>query len=156
MSTITITKKHIKEPTQLSPRIKWLRDYYFNGVKRKWNNESTCWSTGTSFDTLYNEITFYIVPETYLLLQTIGKSYLQSARDVTLDNNFWEWSLPERRAWFVKETMVNYLPHEILPGDLIVGARFNIQTSLCLNKEETRKWNKLINGKKGVRKKVKW
>ncbi|MCK5100826.1 MAG: hypothetical protein KAR45_22140, partial [Desulfobacteraceae bacterium] len=127
-----------------------------DGVKRKWNNESTSWSTGTAWDTLYNEITFYIVPETYLLLQTIGKSYLQSARDVKLDNNFWEWSLVERRAWFVKETMVNYLPHEILPGDLIAGARFNIQTSLCLNKEETRKWNKLINGKKGVRKKVKW
>lgn len=156
MSTATITKKHIKEPTQLSPRIKWLRDYYFDGVKRKWNNESTSWSTGTPFDTLYNEIAFYIVPETYLLLQTIGKSYLQAARDVKLDNNFWEWSLPERRAWFVKETMVNYLPHEILPGDLIAGARFNIQTSMCLNKDETRKWNKLINGKKGVRKKVKW
>jgi len=33
------TKYQIKESRNLSPRVKWLRDYYFKGVDRKWNNE---------------------------------------------------------------------------------------------------------------------
>ncbi|KPA09757.1 hypothetical protein MHK_010041, partial [Candidatus Magnetomorum sp. HK-1] len=35
----------------------------------------------------------------------------------------------ERRAWFNKTVMVNHLPQEILPNDLIAGARFNIKIS---------------------------
>ncbi len=31
----------LKAPKGLSPRIKWLRDYYFQGYKRAWNNEFT-------------------------------------------------------------------------------------------------------------------
>ncbi len=53
----------IKEPKNLSPRIQWLRDYYFQGVKRAWNNEFTPWSTGTPWDLQYQEMTYYIVPE---------------------------------------------------------------------------------------------
>ncbi|MCX8125252.1 MAG: hypothetical protein N3F66_13975, partial [Spirochaetes bacterium] len=63
---------------------------------------------------------------------------------------------PERRAWFNKEVMVNYLPHEILLGDLIAGARFNIQTSMCLTKSEMKKRTKLVMGKNGARAKMKW
>src|SRR5450756_3196722 len=51
---------HIKEPKGLSPRIQWLRDYFFRGVSRPWNNEYTCWSTGTAWDVQYDEITYYI------------------------------------------------------------------------------------------------
>jgi formate C-acetyltransferase len=40
----------IKEPKSLSLRIQWLRDYYFQGVKRAWNNEYTSWTTGTPWD----------------------------------------------------------------------------------------------------------
>jgi trans-4-hydroxy-L-proline dehydratase len=32
--------------------------------------------------------------------------------------------------------MVNYLPQEILPGDLLAGARFNVMTSCCLTEKE--------------------
>ena len=45
----------LKQPHGLSPRIQWLRDYYFEGVKRSWNNEFTCWTTGTPWDVLYDE-----------------------------------------------------------------------------------------------------
>ena len=38
MSTLKYAKA-IKEPGTLSPRVKWLRDYYFSGTDRKWNNE---------------------------------------------------------------------------------------------------------------------
>ena len=40
-------KYTVKEPRNLSPRIRWLRDYYFQGVERSWNNEWTSWTTGT-------------------------------------------------------------------------------------------------------------
>jgi len=157
MTQSAAEKKHmIKEPTGLSPRIKWLRDYYFQGNERKWNNENTAWSTGTEWDVIYNELAYYIVPETYPLLESLGSSYIQSARDVELHDDFWNWSLTERRAWFVKESITNYVPQEILPGDLIAGSRFNIQTSMCFNKKEAREWNTLVKGKNGARSKMKW
>ncbi len=135
---------NIKEPAGLSERIKWLRDYYFLGNERLWNNEFTAWSTGTPWDIQFNEHTYYIVPETFALMQTMKSSFRLSARNVKLHDNFWKWSITERRAWFVKEVMVNYVPQEILPGDLIAGARFNIQTSLCLNKKEQKEYNRLV------------
>lgn len=146
----------IKEPKGLSPRIQWLRDYYFKGNERNWNNSFTCWSTGTPWDVVFNETTYYIVPETFLLLSSLGGSYLQAAREVPLHPDFWKWSLAERRAWFVKEVIVNHVPKEILPGDLLAGARFNVQTSMCLNEKEASEWNKLVKGKKGARAAVKW
>ncbi len=146
----------IKKPKSLSSRISWLRDYYFKGTERAWNNEYTAWSTGTPWDIQFNEMTFYIVPETYMLMQTMVSSYRQAARPVDLDKNFWSWSLPERRAWFVKETMVSHVPKEILPGDLIAGGRFNVQTSLCLNREEQKQYDKLTAGKQGARAAMKW
>ncbi|MBW2409785.1 MAG: hypothetical protein JRF72_08300 [Deltaproteobacteria bacterium] len=146
----------LKQPRGLSNRISWLRDYYFKGTERAWNNEYTSWTTGTDWDVQFNEINFYIVPETYMLLQTIRSSYRQAARKVKLHADFWSWSIPERRAWFVKETLVNYLPQEILPGDLLAGARFNIQTSMCLTKKEQKAYDRLVLGKNGVRARMKW
>ncbi len=146
----------IKQPRNLSPRIRWLRDYYFEGVKRPWNNEFTSWTTGTPWDFQYNELTFYIVPETYTFFDTFRSSFQQTARPVSLHPDFWEWSLPERRAWFVKEVMVNYLPQEMLPGDLLSGARFNILTSCCLNKREAAAHDRMVYGKDGVRAGIIW
>lgn len=149
-------KYSIKTPYNLSPRIQWLRDYYFQGIKRRWNNEATAWTTGTPWDFQFEEISYYIVPETHTFLQTFRSCFIQNARPVKLHPEFWKWSLPERRAWFVREVMVNYLPHEILPGDLIAGARFNVQTSTCLNKAEAKAYEKLVYSKNGTRQAVKW
>ncbi|MDT8271731.1 MAG: pyruvate formate lyase family protein [Desulfomonilia bacterium] len=148
--------RKIKEPKNLSDRISWLRNYYFQGANRAWNNEFTAWTTGTPWDVLFDEMTFYIVPETYAFLQTFRSSTHQAARPVKLHPSFWTWSLPERKAWFVKEVVVNYLPQEILPGDLIAGARFNIQTSMCWTQEEARHRDALIYGKHGARAAMKW
>lgn len=146
----------LKQPKNLSPRITRLRDYYFQGLRRCWNNEYTSWTTGAPWDFQYNELTFYIVPETYTFLQTFRSSYAQSARKVELDPNFWTWSLPERRAWFVKEVMVRYLPKEILPGDLLAGGRFNIQASMCLTRKETAEYDRQVLGKNGARSALLW
>jgi formate C-acetyltransferase len=146
----------IKTPGALSPRIQGLRDYYFQGVARAWNNEYTAWTTGTPWDFQYNELSFYIVPETYAFLQTFRSSFNQVARPVALDPDFWSWSLPERRAWFNRQVMVKYVPKEILPGDLLAGARFNVQTSACLTEKETREHDKRIYGPKGARAAMLW
>jgi len=149
-------EKRIKEPKGLSDRVQWLRDYYFKGNDRAWNNEFTAWSTGTAWDIQFNEMTYYIVPETYLLIQALGGSFRQAARDIELPDDFWSKSIPERRASFVKQVMVNHVPKEILPGDLICGGRFNVQTSMCLNEDEQKTYNQLITAKKGARAAVKW
>nr|MBL0716384.1 pyruvate formate lyase family protein [Desulfobacterales bacterium] len=146
----------LKTPRQMSPRIQWLRDYYFQGADRKWNNQFLAWSTGTPWDVQFNEMTFYIVPETYALMQTLRGSFRQAARDIDLPHAFWSWSLPERRAWFVKEVMVHRVPCEILPGDLLAGARFNLQTSLCLTEKEQKTFDDALLGKNGARARMKW
>jgi formate C-acetyltransferase len=146
----------IKEPGKLSARITWLRDYYFEGVRRKWNNEFTSWTTGTPWDFQYNELSFYIVPETYFYIPTFRSSFKQLAKPVKLDKDFWKWTLPERRAWFLREVMVKYLPKEVLPGDLLAGARFNVMTSHCLTEKETAEYDKLVKGKGGAREAMLW
>ena len=155
METLT-QKPQLKEPKKLSKRIQWLRDYYFSGTQRKWNNEFTAWTTGTLWDIQYDEMTYYIVPETYPFLETFKTSMKQAARTVDTPKDFYSWSLVERKAWFLKETMVNHVPQEVLPGDLIVGGRFNIMSSMCWTEEETKAVNKLIYGKKGSRAQMKW
>jgi formate C-acetyltransferase len=146
----------LKTPGGLSERVRWLRDYYFKGTERRWNNEFTSWTTGTPRDVQFAEMYYYIVPETYALLQPLRTSYRMAARKVDLHDDFWSWSIAERRAWFNREVMVHYQPKEILPGDLIAGSRFNLQTSLCLNEKEQKEFDRLILGKKGAREKVIW
>ena len=141
----------IKEPTNLSPRIQWLRDYYFQGLDRAWNNEWVSWTTGTSWDFQYEELPFYIVPESYAFFPTFRAAFKQTARPVELPSGFWSWTIPERKAWFIKEVMVNYLPQEILPGDLIAGGRFNVQTSTCLTRREAKEYAKRVYAKGGTR-----
>ena len=144
----------IKTPQNLSSRIQWLRDYYFSGVGRRWNNEATSWTTGTPWDFQYEEFNFYIVPETYAFFPTFRAAFKQNARLVGLHPDFWKWSIPERKAWFLKQVMVKYLPQEILPGDLIAGARFNIQTSTCLDEAQAKVYLETIEGEQGLRKAV--
>jgi len=126
----------IKQPHSLTPRLEQLRDFYFQGLDRRWRNEWTCWTTGTPWDVIYDEITWYVVPESYPFFQAFRSSTAQVARPVELHPSFCSWSLPERRAWFIKEVMVSYLPQELLPGDLLAGGRFNILASRCWTEAE--------------------
>jgi len=156
----TALKHEIKQPHGLSARIQGLRDFYFQGVHREWNNEWACFTTGTNWDVLYDELSFYIVPESYAFFQAFRSSTHQAALPVTLPRKFWQWSLPERRAWFVKTVMVSYLPQELLPGDLLAGGRFNLSVSRCWSRTEAWMRDLLVHGlpgtKTGVREAVKW
>jgi len=40
-------KYNIAETHHLAKGSKWLRDYYFKGVEREWNNEYMSFTTGT-------------------------------------------------------------------------------------------------------------
>ena len=84
MAAINESRPGLKEPYNLSPRIGWLRDYYFKGTDRKWNNEFTAWTTGTPWDVCFQEMTYYIVPEVYFLMQALRGSYRQGAREVQI------------------------------------------------------------------------
>ena len=143
MSTATHTHA-IKEPGALSPRVKWLRDYYFQGTKRNWNNEYLVYTTGTPWDIQFDEITYFIVPETYAFFSAFVVSCRQSAQKVDIPTDFFSWSIPERKAWFTKEVVTQYMPVEILPHDLLCGAQFNLQYSMCLTKAEQKERDALV------------
>ena len=143
----------VKKPGALSPRVKWLRDYYFEGTHRKWNNEYNPYTTGTPWDTQFDELTYYIVPETYTFLPTFTQSFKQISKVVPVDGDFWKKSLVERKADFTKKCVVEQLPMEILPGDLLCGARFNMMYSMCLTKAQQKERDKLV---KEARKSMLW
>ncbi len=144
-------KTGVKEPFNLSKRIEWLRNYYFEGDKRPWNNEFAAFTTGTPWDEVFDETSFLIVPEVYSFFSTFRKSFLMAARTVETPENFFERSIAERRAWFIKEIIVNRVPQELLPGDLLAGGRFNVMASRCWSKTEAKARNALMFGKQGVR-----
>lgn len=134
----------IKEPGELSPRVKWLRDYYFEGTNRKWNNEYVVYTDGTPWDIQFDEISYFIVPETYAFLKTYVVSCRQSAQKVDVPDDFFNWSIPERKAWFTREVVTRHMPVEILPRDLLCGAQFNLQYSMCLTKNEQKERDRLV------------
>jgi len=110
MPAIKQDSKGVKVPYNLSPRIQWLRDYYYKGSERKWNNAFLPFSTGAAWDELYDEQTFYIVPETFTFFNCFCRTYNQNAYEIKPPEGFFDWPLPERKAWFTKEAMVNYVP----------------------------------------------
>jgi len=146
----------VKQPHGLSGRIQWLRDHYFRGLQRPWNNEFQCWTTGTRWDVVYDEISYHIVPETFPFLQVFRSSALQAARAVELPPGFWELGLPERRAWLVHHVMTERMPVELLPGDLIAGGRFNVLVSRGWTRAEARERDALVSGKGGARDALLW
>lgn len=144
----------LKEPYNLSERIKWLYDYYFQGVDRNWNNEFLPFSSGVKDDCLFEEMNFYIVPEVYSFFNPFNKTFAQNAIVLDLPDDFFRRSLPERKAFFTRKAMVEGVPQEILPGDLLAGSRFNIVCSKCWTPQQIKKRNRKISGKSGLRQKV--
>ncbi|MFX0001340.1 MAG: pyruvate formate lyase family protein [Candidatus Hodarchaeota archaeon] len=155
-----VPKFPIAQPLDLSPRSKWLRDYYFKGLEREWNNQYMSFTTGTDWDIVFHEGDWYINPEVYYYIQILGKNdkgvfascYRSMAIPVELPDNFWELSLPERRATFLENVMLDYIPHEIISeNDLIAGGRFNTQLGRCFNEEEAKEyWKKNIRNREAV------
>ena len=147
----------IAKPHDLSPRSQWLRDYYFKGVNRKWNNQYMPFTTGKDWDLIFEENNMYIVPESYLYLGNKGKGTIESsmrsmAPTIELSEDFWELSLPERRIAFFEKAMLDYIPQEIISEkDLIAGGRFQTQLSKCFTEKEAKKfWKENLKIRKAV------
>jgi trans-4-hydroxy-L-proline dehydratase len=142
-------KYQVAESHDLLPRSKWLRNYYFLGTERKWNNEYMSFTTGTEWDIIWNEGDYYIAPEMHTYIGEKGKGVFESslrsmAQKVDLPKDFWDLSLPERRTIFFEKVMLEYIPKEIISkNDLLAGGRFNVQLSKCLNENETEKFWKM-------------
>lgn len=134
----------VKQPKNLSPRVQWLRDYYFQGTDRAWNNEVNAFSNGREWDQCYDEAPYYIVPETKATFITTAAGYMAASKIVPVEDSFFDLSIVERKALYSKELIVNQMPKEILPGDLLCGARFSAMYSLCLSEEETKLRNELV------------
>ncbi|MFA5007522.1 MAG: pyruvate formate lyase family protein [Candidatus Izemoplasmatales bacterium] len=144
----------MKEPKNLSERVKRLRDFYFEGARRAWNNEYLCFTDGNPWDFQFDELTYYIVPETIPFYQTFYSSARQAAKTIPLPEHYWDLTLKERRATFLKEAIVKHAPAELLPGDLLCGARFNMLSSHCLTKREAADRNRRVFGRNGARRKA--
>jgi pyruvate-formate lyase len=151
MSGSNSKKYAIAEPHDLSPRSKWMREYYFKGSKREWNNQYMPFTTGTDWDIIWNETDYYVAPEVHFYIGNKGKGVFESslrsmAAPVTLPVDFWKLSLQERRITFFEEVMLNYIPQEIISeNDLIAGGRFNAQLSKCFTEKEAKAyWKKNI------------
>ena len=150
----------IAEPHDLSPRSKWLRDYFYKGNEREWNNQWAPFTTGTDWDIIWHEGDFYINPEVHYYIQILGKndkgvfaSSLRSmALSIDLPDNFWELSLPERRTTFFEKVILDCIPQEIISeNDLIAGGRFNTQLSKCFTKDQAKEyWKKNIRNREAV------
>ncbi|MHA1282794.1 MAG: pyruvate formate lyase family protein [Promethearchaeota archaeon] len=139
---------YVAEPHDLSPRSKWLRDYYFKGADREWNNEYSVFTTGTDWDIIWNEGDYYVAPEIYYYMGSKGPgpfhiSFRSIAKPVKLPDDFWKHPLPIRRMIFFEEVMLNYIPQEIVGPSLLCGSRFNTQLSKCLTKKEAKEFWKL-------------
>ena len=159
-----VNKESRKEPKfpiaqahDLLPRSKWLRDYYFSGFKRKWNNLFMFFTTGLDWDLLLNEAEFYVAPDILAMVGNKGKGAFYSAESmaitVDLPNDFWDYSLPERRAIFFEKVMLDYVPQEIISeNDLLAGGRFSTMLSRCLNEKETKTfWKQTIKNRDAVK-----
>lgn len=134
----------IKQPKNLSPRVKRLRDYFFEGVGREWNNEYNTFTNGLKWDRSFDEITYHIVPETLAFFQPFTTGFIAAGKIVPVDGKFFDKSIAERKAAYEKDLIVNYIPQEILPDDLLCGARFNAMYSMCLTEREAKEREAMV------------
>ena len=76
---------------------------------------------------------------------------------VELHPDFWSWSLPERRAWFVREVMVRLSAAGDPAGrPARRGALQRHRPPPAWTKQEARDYGKLVYGKNGTREAVMW
>jgi len=130
----------------LSTRVRKLREEYFNFSDRDYfRNEVRPYTTGTAWDLLWSPYHWGIVPEVFEFIPAFRDSLRAAAEQVPLPKDFWDHSRVLRRATFFRRVIERHLPAQILDGELIVGGPFNTALSTCLNQEEAREYQKLVN-----------
>ncbi|HIQ00768.1 MAG TPA: hypothetical protein EYH30_01330, partial [Anaerolineales bacterium] len=124
----------------LSPRVRRLRDQFWDFYDRDYTNEVRGFTTGTPWDQVYAPWNWTNVPEMMMFLQGAKTYLLADATRVELPPGFWNEPLVVRRAIFFKRVLEEYLPVQILEGELIVGSHFSTALSRTLTRPEARRY----------------
>jgi len=122
----------------LSPRVRRLREQYWDFYNRDYTNEVRAFTTGTPWDQVYSIWHWTNVPEMMMFFQGARTYLLASATRVALPDGFWDEPLVVRQAFFFQRVLEEYLPAQILEDELIVGSHFCTALSRTLTRAEAR------------------
>ena len=127
----------------LSLRVRRLREQYWNFYTRDYTNEVRAFTAGTPWDQVYAPWNWTNVPE-MMMFFTGAKAYLLAdATQVDLPPGFWDEPLVVRRAIFFKRVVEEYLPVQVLEGELVVGSHFSTALSHTLTRTEARQFARM-------------
>ncbi len=127
----------------LSPRVQQLRDQFWDFYDRDYTNEVRAFTTGTSWDQVYAPWNWTSAPEMMMFFEGAKAYLLADATRVELPPGFWDQPLVVRRAIFFKRVLEQYLPVQILEGELIVGSHFSTSLSRTLTRSEGRQFARM-------------
>ncbi len=127
----------------LSPRVRRLRDQYWDFYNRAYTNQVRAFTTGTPWDHVYTPWNWTNVPEMMMFFEGAKAYLLSSATKVELPPDFWNEPLVVRQAIFFKRVLEDHLPVQILEGELIVGSHFSTALSRTLTHPEARQRDRL-------------
>jgi hypothetical protein len=127
----------------LSPRVRRLRDQYWDFYDRDYTNEVRAFTAGTPWDQVYAPWNWTTVPEMMMFLEGAKAYLLADATEVDLPPGFWEEPLVVRRAIFFRRVLEEYLPVQILEGELVVGSHFSTALSHTLTRAEARRFARM-------------
>jgi len=137
----TTASRTLWSPTEtLSPRVRQLRDQFWDFYNRDYTNEVRSFSAGTPWDQVYAPWNWTTAPEMMMFFEGAKAYLLTDATKVELPRGFWDQSLVVRRAVFFKRVLEEYLPVQILPGELVVGSHFSTALSRSLTRSEARQF----------------
>lgn len=144
MSTGLTVAPAVWEPAPtLSPRVRRLREQYWDFYRREYRNEVRAYTCGTSWDQVYAPWSWTNVPEMSIFQEGAKRYLLAAATPVRLPSGSWQEPLVVRRALFFKRVVEEHLPVQILDGELIVGSHFSTALSRTLTRREARAYARL-------------
>jgi len=126
----------------LSPRVRQLRDQYWDFYHRDYTNEVRAYTSGAPWDQVYSPWNWTTVPEMMMFFAGSKTYLLADATEVELPPGFWDEPLVVRRAIFFKRVLEEHLPVQILEGELVVGSHFSTALSRTLTRSEARRFGR--------------
>ncbi|MEA3335089.1 MAG: pyruvate formate lyase family protein [Chloroflexota bacterium] len=122
----------------LSPRVRQLREQFWDFYNRDYTNEVRSFSSGSAWDHVYSPWNWTGAPEMMMFFAGAKAYLLADSTPVELPSAFWDQPLVVRRAIFFKRVLEEYLPVQILAGELVVGSHFSTAFSRTLTRAEAR------------------